>query len=585
MASILKTVEKEIKDYTDSQVELFEGYNFSQHKLVKRIVYYMNQVYPKGKLDSHGNYKYWFDIISPRLDQEIKNIDFDTANIMVYSDSTEADEARTLVANGFLKEWLFETGQGEKINEIVEEGSAWGNIVLKKIKGGYEMCDLRNFYVLNQTARSLKDSAVIERHLLTQSDLRAKKGVWKNVDNVIKECGTRGFAPTPDTDDKETTNKHYEIFERNGEISEKDLFEAQEKSGGDEEKYVLAKLVIAGGSKGARGKEAKYVLYADKIPEMPYKEYHRGKYQGRWFRMGMYELLMDIQTRANEIGNQIARGLEYSSKTIFRSSDRVIAQNVMDDLDNGHVIRSQDLQQVPVRMQGLDQLIADWNRLMEMADKLCNSYEVVTGESLPSGTPFRLGAMLNQNANKLFDFIREKLQIVLEDLVEDWILPDLLKDIKAKDVIRVMGDDDWLRRYYELLVNCWYHKNLAAIGFHTAEEGMMIKEAKLNELLRNKQAIIPMAKNYWEGFKPRARVLISGEKVSLMAELETLSNFINLEADPVRRTALIELAMKKKGIDVTKLPKTSPEQQMAVAGRTPQEQMSPAGPGPMPAAA
>jgi hypothetical protein len=300
---------------------------------------------------------------------------------------------------------------------------------------------------------------------------------------------------------------------------------------------------------------------------MPYKEYHRGRYQGRWFRVGMYELLMDIQTRANEIGNQIARGLEYSSKTIFRSSDRVIAQNVMDDLDNGHVIRSQDLQQVPVRMQGLDQLIADWNRLMEMADKLCNSYEVVTGESLPDGDPFRLGAMLNQNANKLFDFIREKLQIVLEDLVEDWILPDLLKDIKAKDVIRVMGDDDWLRRYYELLVNCWYHKNLAAIGFHTAEEGMMIKEAKLNELLRNKQAIIPMAKNYWEGFKPRARVLISGEKVSLMAELETLSNFINLEADPVRRTALIEMAMKRKGIDVSKLPKSTPEQQAMIAGR------------------
>ena len=203
-----------------------------------------------------------------------------------------------------------------------------------------------------------------------------------------------------------------------------------------------------------------------------------------------------------------------------------------------------------------------------MADKLANSYEVVTGESLPSGTPFRLGAMLNQNANKLFDFIREKLTIALTSLIEDWVLPDLLKDLKAKDVLRITGDDEWLRRYYELLVNSWYIRNLIAIGPHSQEEAMMLKQIKLAELLKNKEAIIKLEKEYWNDFKPRIKIDITGERVSLMAELETLANFINLELDPVRRTALIELAMKKKNIDVSALPKTTPEQMMAVAGRS-----------------
>ena len=572
---VFKIIEQEVKDYITEQVEIFEGYNFSQYKLIKRIVYYQNQVYPKGKLDSHGNYKYWFDIISPRIDSEVKNIDFDTKDIQVYSDS-DKDSARVLIANGFLKEWLKNTGQGEKINEIVEDGSGWGNVIFKKIKGGYEICDIRNVFVINQTAKSLNDSPVIERHILTQSDLREKEGIWKNIDNVIKSCGGKLFSSTLSENPKETENPYYEIFERNGEISQEDLFEAMGKSGGSPDKYVLAKIVVAGMKKKGNKKDIKYILYADTIPYMPYKEYHRGRFQGRWFRVGMYELLMDIQTRSNEIGNQIARGLEWSSKTIFRSKDKVIAQNVLDDLSSGDIIRSEDLSQVQVRMQGLDQLIADWNRLMQLADKLSNSYEVVTGETLPSGTPFRLGALLNQNANKLFDFIREKLTLSLQSLVEEWVLPDLLKDLKAKDVLRITGDDEWLSRYYEILVNSWYVRNLIVIGPHSLEEANFLKMGKLQELLKSKEATIDLEKGYWREFKPRIGINITGERVALMAELETLANFINLESDPVRRTALIELAMKKKGIDIAKLPKSTPEQQLAVAGRgTPQPQQQP----------
>ena len=90
--------------------------------------------------------------------------------------------------------------------------------------------------------------------------------------------------------------------------------------------------------------------------------------------------------------------------------------------------------------------------------------------------------------------------------------------------------------------------------------------------MKDKEALVPLAKGFWKEFKPRAKVLITGEKVSLMAELETLANFINLESDPVRRTALIEMAMSRKGIDISKLPKTTPEQMAEIAGREPQTQ-------------
>ena len=40
--------------------------------------------------------------------------------------------------------------------------------------------------------------------------------------------------------------------------------------------------------------------------------------------------------------------------------------------------------------------------------------------------------------------------------------------------------------------------------------------------------------------------------------MESISSFIALESDPIRRTALIEMAMAKKNLDISNLPKTPP---------------------------
>ncbi|MFA6475735.1 MAG: hypothetical protein WCV88_06140 [Patescibacteria group bacterium] len=557
---IFETITNEIDSYLNGQVPISEGYNFSQYKLIKRLALYANGIYPKGKIDKQGNYKYWIDIIQPRIDSEVKNIDFDTKNIIAYSDS-DKDSAAMLLINLSLKDWLSTNGQGVELNDAIEEGSGWGNVVWKKIKGGYERVSLKDFYVVNQQAKTLDDTPVIEKHILTQSELRAKSGTWNNnVDEVIKNCGNKSFVTIPGGASESKETPYYEIYERNGEISTQALKEAQGKSGGDENEFVLARVVVAGLKKGDKG--GRYVLFAEELPGKMsdwYKEYHRGRYNGRWFRTGIIELLLDIQTRINEIRNQIARGLEWASKTLFRSQDRILANNILTDLKNGDVVKSTDLQQIPVRMEGLDQLLADEDALLKMGDKLCNSFEVVTGESMPSGTPFRLGSMLNQNANKLFDFIREKLGLSLGEVFQDWVLPDLMKYLRTKEVLRLTGDPDLMKRYYEMVVNGWYVKNLIALPPHGPEEATALKAQKLQEIQAKPEQFIKVEDDFWDGVKPRIKVDITGEGVSLPEELETLKTFVQLEQDPIRRSALIEMAMKKKGIDVSQLAKTPPQ--------------------------
>jgi len=65
----------------------------------------------------------------------------------------------------------------------------------------------------------------------------------------------------------------------------------------------------------------------------------------------------------------------------------------------------------------------------------------------------------------------------------------------------------------------------------------------------------------FDGFKPHISVIITGEQLNLDADLQTLMGFAGLEQDFVRRTAMIEMAMKKKGIDVGALPKSEPQPQ------------------------
>lgn len=544
--NVLAQIKNEITAYKNSTVEICDGYSYSQSKVVRRIMLYKNQIYPKGKFDSQGNYKYWFDIISPRRDNEIKNIDFDTKDITLVSEPMK-DAGKLLIANARLKDFLHESGQAEKLNEAIERGTEWGNVVWKSIKDGYKLMDLNNFFVLNQKAETLEHSDVIEAEILDSGEMRKKVDVWENVEDLIKSAKPNDEKSSPE----------FYIYERNGEITEKDFYETKGKiEKGDETKYVLAKVIVGGIEKESPTE----VLFSEIIDEKPYKEYHRGTYSGKWLRQGMYEILFDVQTRANEIGNQIARGLEWAAKTIFRSSDRIIAQNILTDLQNGDIIKSTDLTQVNTRMNSIDQLIADWNRLMGVADKLANSFEVVSGENMPAGTPFALGQLLNVNANKLFDFIREKFSIVFQDVLEEWVIPDLLKDLKARDVIKLTQDSEILNRYYQMLVEEWYVNNLIILPPHTPEIATLLKQSKLQELLKNKEVVVSLEKGMWKDFLPRVKVVITGENYALASELETLKTFIQLEQDPIRRTALIEMAMAKKNMDVERLSKSSPEQ-------------------------
>ncbi len=547
---ITKQISNEIEQYLFEDVEIGDDIRHSEYKLKKRINYFKNRWYVTGKVTESGEYEYWFDRIQFAVNHEVKNLRLDSKYFLVFSKNPIKDFPAVYIANVSLHEWMEETGRAEELSESVEDFSADGNILLKKTADGYKRCDMLNTFLTNTTARTVDDTAIIERFYMTQSDLR-KKGVYDKdkVEMVIKECGNKFFHKTEKGIGENKSTPLYELYRRTGEVSEKDLREAQGKSGGKKDKYVLAMLVIAGLRKGKQGQE--YVLFAEELDGKMsdyFKEAHRGPYKGRWWREGLVELLMDHQVRLNDITNQIARGLEWASKVIFSHTDIQTLQNVRTALDNGSLIKSADLRQVDVRSHGLDQLIADRNHTIEEMMAIANSFEVVTGEGLPSGTPFRLGALQNQSATKLFEFLRKKLAVPYRKAYKEFWLKEFVKDIKGKDIIRLTGDQQFIARFRRIAAESWFNKNLVLIGPHTPEMREQIINLKVAEL-EDKEPMLENSKEIWKEVLPRLFVTVIGEAYNT-EERETVINLLQFETDPVRRAFLTDYIYSVSGIPI-----------------------------------
>src|SRR4051812_14650508 len=108
-AKLKAQIEAEVRQYLTEEVMIGKK-AFSQHKLVERIAMFESKTYPNSKFDSQGNYKYWFDIQQSPIDGEVKNVDFNTRDIIIYS-PRKSDVLPGIIANIALDEWMRKTGQ------------------------------------------------------------------------------------------------------------------------------------------------------------------------------------------------------------------------------------------------------------------------------------------------------------------------------------------------------------------------------------------------------------------------------------------------------------------------------------------
>ena len=150
---------------------------------------------------------------------------------------------------------------------------------------------------------------------------------------------------------------------------------------------------------------------------------------------GLIEDMFEAQTGTNEAKLLERDAMLMGAKTIFVTDDDTLENNVLTDMDNGaiiHVEGDKSFTQVNTMTNALpafDRLKDDWD---EQAEKVTSTFDAITGETMPSSTPFRSVAIQNQETSSLFIYRSEEMGKFLTELINDWFNPEITKDINHK---------------------------------------------------------------------------------------------------------------------------------------------------------
>jgi hypothetical protein len=521
--SILGKIRKEVTRFETEKVSIIEGYSFNQKETLRRIELYFNSKFESGEFDSQGFKKFFYNIVQFPVDIEAKATDIDTKDYVFVPESIDYQTGTFLIQKEFIH-WLKENKWGQKLNELVRARPKYGTVVVKKVKDTIKPVNLHNL-INDPRVEHLWQGPVIETHVMTSSELRAMPWDKKAIEDII-ELYEENF-----------TENEIIVRERYGYCQVKDLDPSS-----DSDEVVYAMVVAAGVEKveidqtNKIERELGEVLYYTEITapkdelnlgDFPYRESHRRKMHGRWLGIGKVEELFDPQIRMNELQNIKSKGLYWSSLQLFQSRDKTVARNMLEDVLNGEILRT-DSEITPVNTARTN--LADFNQEEQRWDKNVQerafTFEVETGQSLPSGTPFRLGALLAQKSGGFFNMMREDMGLFLVDLFYECMVPLFKKNKKKKHIVMLPVDEEGLKakieEYAEFLL--FEEVNSGKLPPNLEERRQAIRE----KLMSRGFFPIEVPDSFYDDIKFKIKLAITDEQLDFGQKMESVSNLLQV---------------------------------------------------------
>ena len=424
MSNKIGTQVQSIMDKSAESFEIIKGLSFNYRDTINRIYFYKNDKF----VDCNDPSAIFLNLVKPYIMHFAKNIDLDPKDFRAIARG-KAKYFQTWVLNTRFRKWANDSNLSVKIDDLTQLVSEFGSFVWKLTKNeagedDVAPCDLRHLY-FDPTVKTVRDTNMVEMHYLTAEEIRAKKGTWDNTEEIIEMA-------TENTDQLENKFQKKEVWEFTGYVKD----EKTEKN-----KYMH--IIGAGfGDTGVIAFEEEIALKDNK-----YFDFHLDKYSGGWLRKGAYEMNFILQERANTVVNENADATSIASLLLLRSEDPNTEGNVLKGAVSGQIINSSDLQQIGIDNRAANLLLGELDRIEAQVRKNLMLPDVATGEALPSGTTFR-GQAISTNAYKsAFRQMRNRIAEPLKDIIQDRIMPSLIKGWNREDILELSGSEDDILMY------------------------------------------------------------------------------------------------------------------------------------------
>lgn len=490
-----------------------KGYFFNQKETLDLIDLYYNSKYETGEKDSEGQRKLFLNICAFRSDVASKMIDLDTKDFVFIPDNPSSKWGAYFIQKEF-KDWAKENYFGEFINELVENYPKYGTLVTKNIGKRLERVDLKNL-VNPQNCKDLKSARfVIEIHKdLYLSDMKKYKD-W-DLSNLNLKFGEK------------TT-----VYERYGEVPLSWFNEMKGISANvDENETIEALVVCTLAEKKEQNGYTGSVLFIEecKQEDRPYEEVHWKRQDGRWLGIGEVENQFENQIARNMLANLRRRALLWSSKKIFQSPDETIAKNLIRDVKDGEVLRimpNGNITQVDMASRQIGEFQSAENLWEDNSNQKSFTYEAATGESMPSGTSFRLGVVLSNAVNSHFKLKKQKLGLFLKRVIIEQVFDIFKKENSKEHIITLFGNEDGINNLKEVASNIEFNKRILEWALSESKELPnfdVVKSFIGEEINKSSHLFVTIPDKFYDEIKHHIELVITGEEIDVNAKIQSLT--------------------------------------------------------------
>lgn len=558
-------------DYKTRNIKIAEGYDFNQYKKLNTVELYFNSRFETGQRDSQGLEKAFYNINKSRVLVEVRATDLDTKDIQIIDPESITNDVKGMMFSKENKLWMKKSRFGVFLNKLGFTASKYGGAVVKKTEhDGLLELNVIPWRDLTTDQTDILSGVIIERHFYTPGQLKQMEGKWQNIDEAI-ELAKNSKAADYENGSIETQGDYIEVWEVHGELPDKFYEEGEiETLKSDEEYFRQMHVVVFGNVSTPTGaiEEQGVTLFKGREKENPYKYFNREEVPGRALGVGIVEELEQAQVWTNKAINEEKKVMELAGKIVYQQSGKGIVKNILTDVDNGTVVDNKgqvitQLSSVPSSLPEFQNLVEKWNT---QAERVTSTYAAMTGDNLPSGTAYRLGALQNQEANSQFEYLRENKGLFVVELFTDWVIPYLKKRLNNEHTLVSDFTADELQLIDKSFQTFETNQKIKDYILNPGNIGTPLNEDMIAQFnsdamqkitaTKNRRGI-KIPKDYYKDCEFKLDIIVTNEQRIKAVYLETLSNILQTVAanpaiiqDPVLSKIFTEI-MEVAGFDTS----------------------------------
>jgi hypothetical protein len=489
---MIQKIKEELSDFK-SPITLNSGKTFDHYEILRRIDCYADNTFIDDVCNEEG--LIFWQLAGQRLPHFVKNIDLDTKDFRAEGQG-EANYYQSWIVRMKFEEWCRKGTLPFVLNNTTNNIAKYGSGVWKKTKinGKTELkrANLNKLY-FDTSAEFINDSSIIEEHELTEDELRFR---WSELaDEIILKA---------EKFENEGKIKRYKVYERHGYVD------------GTRTYGIYCGL---SDDKGL-------VIYERAQKKDIYFDFHIADWAGdRWLRVGVFERLFQLQEDVNTLVNQNQNARDIASLLLLRTNDPNTYGNVLKGAESGDIIQSADLQQIGIDNRFFNEYITELREKEAKADKLCMTPDVITGDTMPSGTTMRGQAMTGNAAKSAFLPVKQSIGEKMGKIIVEEILPEVVMDWNKGGYLIISENSNDIAIYDEAMIRIAQQEQAEKNGGYITKEEAQAIEQTVRQTLKNSQRKIDVKKNFFN-FDTGIKLNVTGESIDKAQQNDAYNSII-----------------------------------------------------------